>query len=159
MDEQRERARRAVTETLEATGLDVDEVGDDRWMTVLAGEWKRTIPVLLHLDERSLAVTSLFTGVPDEGHAEVYALLLHRNQRRLPVHFALDDEGDIVLTGSLPLVAVDRAAVDALLGALLATADETFNQVLRAGFAGYIEHEQAWREKNGLPPNPVSTQG
>jgi hypothetical protein len=151
----RDQARDVLLSTLEAAEVDVDEVGEDRWMTMLAGEWKRTIPLLLDLDERTLKLTSLFAGVPDEGHEEVYRILLQRNQRPQPVHFALDDEGDLIIVGSVPLVAVDAQQIDELLGAVLTLADETFNQVLRTGFASYLEAEQRWREKAGLPPNPV----
>jgi hypothetical protein len=151
----RDAARDALLGTLEANDLAIQEVGEDRWMTMLSGEWKRTIPLLFDLEERSLRVTSLLAGVPDEGHAEVYRILLQRNQRPLPVHFALDDEGDLVLVGQLPLAAVDERAIDELLGAVLTLSDETFNQVLRAGFASYLEGEQRWRAKAGLPPNPV----
>jgi hypothetical protein len=152
----RDQVRVTLLAALDDAGLAVEEVGEDRWMTLLSGEWKRTIPVLIDLDERSLKVTSLLAGAPDEGHAEVYRILLHRNQRPLPVHFALDDEGDVILTGSLPLVAADARALDELLGTVLTLSDETFNQVLRAGFATYIDAEQRWRAKVGLPPNPVS---
>lgn len=145
--------------TLEANQLPVDRVGGPKRMTMLEGQWKRTIPVLFHVDERTLKVTTLLSGAPDEGHAEVYAILLHRNERLGPLHFALDDEGDVVLTGALPLAVVDEDALDQLLGLILVTCDEVFNQVLRAGFAGYIEVEQAWRARNDLPANPVSTQG
>lgn len=155
----RDRVRGLLLATLEAAGLAVDEVGDDRWMTMLSGQWKRTIPLLLDLEERSLKLTSLLAGVPDEGHEEVYRLLLHRNQRPLPVHFALDDEGDIVLVGTLPLAAVDAPALDQLLGAVLSVSDETFNSVLRTGFASYIAAEQRWRARTGQAPNPVSTEG
>ena len=152
----RDQVRATLLAALDDAGLAVEQVGEDRWMTLLSGEWKRTIPVLIDLDERSLKVTSLLAGAPDEGHAEVYRILLHRNQRPLPVHFALDDEGDVILTGSLPLVAADARALDELLGTVLTLSDETFNQVLRAGFATYIDAEQRWRAKVGLPPNPVS---
>jgi hypothetical protein len=148
-------ARAVLLATLERAGLEVDEVGDHRWTTMLAGEWKRTIPVLLELGDRRLTVTSLFSGAPDEGHEQVYRLLLQRNQRSGGVHFALDDEGDLVLLGSLPLAAVDEAGVDELLGQVLDTADRTFNPVLRAGFATYLAAEQRWRAGAGLPPNPV----
>lgn len=151
----RDAARRALLATLVDADLAVTDVGEDRWMTLLAGEWKRTIPVLLHLDERSLKVTSLLAGVPDEGHVDVYRILLQRNQRPLPVHFALDDEGDLILTGALPLEVVDERRVDELLGAVLTLCDETFDQVLRAGFGSYLDVEQRWRAKVGLPPNPV----
>lgn len=145
-----------LVETLQASGLDVDEVGEQRWMTVLAGEWKRTLPVLFHLDERNLRVSALLCGVPDEGHDEVYGLVLHRNERLTWVHYALDDEGDIVLVGAIPRQVLSAEVIDEVLGQLLATADATFNAVLRAGFATYIEAEQAWRARNGMSPNPVS---
>jgi hypothetical protein len=153
--EPRANARSVLLATLEAAGLEVTPVGEDRWMTMLAGEWKRTIPVLITLGERRLTVTSLFASDPDEQHAEVYRLLLQRNQRSGPVHFALDDEGDLILTGGVLSVAVDAEVVDELLGRLLLLADETFNQVLRTGFASYLDTEQRWRAKVGLPPNPV----
>jgi len=151
--------RTLLLETLEAAGLAVTEVGDNRWMTMLEGEWKRTIPLLLTLKDRRLTATSLFAGVPDEGHEEVYRILLQRNQRPGPVHFALDDEGDLILTGSLPLAAIDAETLDELLGQVLVLSDETFNQVLRAGFATYLAAEQRWRAKAGLPPNPVGGPG
>ena len=151
----RDEARKVLLAGLEAADLEVDEVGEDKWMTMLSGEWKRTIPLLLHLDEHSLKLTSLFAGVPDEGHEEVYRLLLQRNQRPQPVHFALDDEGDLIITGMVPLAALDADRVDELLGAVLTLADETFNQVLRTGFASYLEAEQRWRAKNDMAPNPV----
>ncbi|MFO7779952.1 MAG: YbjN domain-containing protein [Nitriliruptoraceae bacterium] len=155
VEDDRDRARRVLLDGLAAAGLEVTEVGDGRWMTMLEGEWKRTIPLLVELGDRRLTITSLFSGVPDEGHAEVYRILLQRNQRPGPVHFALDDEGDLILTGALPLVALDGAALDELLGQVLTMADETFNQVLRTGFASYLDAEQRWRASAGLPPNPV----
>ncbi len=151
----RDQARQVLLDGLADADLEVTEVSEDRWMTMLAGEWKRTIPVLFHLEDRSLSFTSLFSGVPDEGHAEVYRILLHRNQRSGPVHFALDDEGDLILTGELPLAALDARMLDEVLGSLLSLDDETFNQVLRTGFATYLEAEQRWRAGAGMPPNPV----
>ncbi|MEX2324994.1 MAG: YbjN domain-containing protein [Nitriliruptoraceae bacterium] len=153
-DRDQEHAELIVT-SLASAQLQVEQVGEHQWMTVLSGDYKRTIPVMIELDERSLNVTSLFTGVPDEGHAQVYRLLLQKNQRPRPVHFALDDAGDIVLVGQLPRRALDTATFESLLGALLTMADETFNQVLRTGFVGYLAAEQRWRERAGLPPNPV----
>jgi hypothetical protein len=158
-DDLRTRARQVVLGVLADNDLEVAEVGEDKLLTQLSGEWKRTIPLLLHVDERSLKLTSLLAGVPDEGHVDVYRILLSRNQRPLPVHFGLDDEGDLILTGAVPLEVVDAARVDELLGLVLTLSDETFNAVLRAGFSDYIATEQAWRSKVGLPPNPVTNSG
>jgi hypothetical protein len=144
-----------LTALLSGADLPFEQVDERRYLTMLSGEWKRTIPVLFELDERSLRVTSLLAGVPDEGHEAVYRILLQRNQRPLPVHFALDDEGDLILVGRLPRAAIDERSLDELLGAILTLSDETFNQILRAGFAGYLHAEQRWRERVGLPPNPV----
>ena len=155
----RDEHRKLIVDVLEAADLDVDEVGEHRWMTMLAGQWKRTIPLLLDLDERSLRLTSLLCGAPDEGHEAVYELVLHRNEKLTWVHFALDDEGDVVLVGAIPREVLTADVLDEVLGQILLTSDETYNSVLRAGFATYIEAEQSWREKAGLPPNPVSTEG
>lgn len=144
-----------ITAVLQARDLDVDEVGENKWMTMLSGEWKRTIPVMFHLDEHRLRVSSLFCGQPDEGHAEVYELLLHRNERPGWIHFALDDEGDVVLVGQVPREVLDEKVLDEVLGQVLVVSDETFNAVLRRGFSTYLAAEQRWRKKNDLPPNPI----
>lgn len=148
-------AQQVVLSALEAADLPVDRVGEHRWMTMLTGEWKRTIPLLIELDERNLKVTSLFSGEVDEGQAAVFELLLQRNQRSGPVHFALDDTGNIVLVGAVPLEVVTAERFDELLGVVLELSDRTFNSVLRTGFAGYLAAEQRWRRGAGLPPNPV----
>ncbi len=153
------RAADTIGDTLAELGLDVDHVGEAQWMTMLSGEWKRTIPVLFTIGDRSVRVTSLLAGRPDENHGEVHALLLHRNQDTGWVHFALDDDGNVVLTGRIPHAAVSSASIDELLGEVLAVSDATFNSVLRAGFEHYIDAEQRWRAANDMPPNPVSTQG
>jgi hypothetical protein len=148
-------ARGLIVEVLAEVGLPLVVVGEDRFMTQLAGEHKRTIPVLLHLDERSVKISTLVAGAPDEQQAAVHRLLLHRNQRPAPVHFAIDDEGDLLLVGRVPLVALDAQALDELLGLVLAMADDVFDRVLAVGFASYLEAEQRWRAREGLPPNPV----
>jgi hypothetical protein len=150
------RASTVVSEGLASAELEAEMVGPRTWMTVLSGQWKRTLPVMLRVEERSLYVSALLCGEPDERHAEVYGYLLRRNQRPSPIRFALDDDGDVVMIGWVPLVALDATSFDRLLGEILTTADEVFNAVLRRGFAGYIEAEQRWRAAQGLPPNPVS---
>jgi len=155
VSEARAAARRLVGRTLVDAGLPVTVVGEDRFLTELAGEHKRTIPVLLHVDERSLKVSSLLAGRPDEQHDVVHRLLLNRNQRPAPVHFAVDDEGDLLLVGRVPLTVLDESALDELLGLVLAMADDVFDRVLTLGFASYVDAEQRWRAREGLPPNPV----
>ncbi|MBW3576847.1 MAG: YbjN domain-containing protein [Actinobacteria bacterium] len=151
----RDAARHVVTAGLDAADLPHHQVAPDAWTTVLSGERKRTLPLVLTVDDRSLRVEALLCGRPDENHAGVYRYLLQRNRKHLPVHFALGDDGDVILTGAIPLATLEATSFDQLLGAVLATADEVFDAVLRLGFASYIAAEQRWRAVNDLPPNPV----
>jgi hypothetical protein len=136
--------------------LTVERAGGDGWSTVLAGERKRTIPMRLSVGDRTLIVESHFMRAPDENADRLYELLLKRNQRSYVLRFCIYDSGDVALVAVLPLVAVTADEVDRIAGALLATADETYNAALRLGFTSYIEREQAWREQAGLDRNPIS---
>jgi len=147
--------RAALPDAIAALGLSVVAVSDAMWMTVLEGVNKRTLPVSLAVKERSLVVSAFLSAPPDEGHAEVYRLLLSRNQHTSLVHFALDDAGQLVINGRIPLVALDVYDIDTVLGAVLALADDVFPTVLTRGFASYIAAEQQWRANAGLPANPI----
>lgn len=134
----------------------VERLDRDRWFTVLRGEHKRTIPVLLRLGEEHLDVQSFFLAPPDENHAAIYRYLLQRNTRTYLLRFALSPAGDVLLVGLVPRAALDAGLVDRLLGQVLAAADEAFDPALRLGFASYIEREQAWRTRVGAPRNPIT---
>jgi hypothetical protein len=123
---------------------------------MLHGEHKRTVGVTVSIGDHTLIVQSFFMRAPDDDAAAVYALLLRRNLRSYTLRFALHPDGDVLLVGVVPLEAVTDVELDRVLGQLLAIADETFNEALRLGFAGYIEREQAWRSAAGLPRNPIS---
>lgn len=153
------RAAQVLTATLEAAELPANRVAEWQWMTMLTGEFKRTIPVVVRVGHRSVRVSSLLAGRPDEQLDEVHSHLLHRNQEARWVHYALDDAGDIILTGRVVHAAWSGEVCGEVLGEVLLVQDAAFNGVLRMGFATYIEVEQRWRAANGLPPNPVSTHG
>ena len=86
---------------------------------------------------------------PDENHERVYRWLLERNLRLYAVAFAVDRLGDIYLDARLPLAAVTSDELDRLLGAVLSTADESFNAILELGFASSIRKEWEWRKLRG----------
>lgn len=136
--------------------LEVERLGEHGWFTRLTGEQKRTIPVYLRLGAHELAIESFFMAAPDERADEVYALLLRRNTRTYTVRFALDDTGDVLLVGVIPIAAVTADELDRTLGQLLVAADETYAPALRTGFAAYIAREQTWRASVGAPRNPIS---
>ena len=148
-------ARAVVERWLAANDVDAEREGE-RWTLMLHGERKRTLGVTLSLGDHTLIVQSFFMRAPDEDSAAVYALLLRRNLRSYTLRFALHPDGDVLLVGVVPLEAVTDVELDRVLGQLLAVADETFDEALRLGFAGYIQREQAWRSASGLPRNPIT---
>ena len=150
------RARQAVADWFAGQPeLSSERVGDG-WLTVLAGERKRTLPVFLEVGERTLSLQALFMTAPEESQADLYAFFLRRHLRSYVVRFALDADGDVLLVGVLPVEAVTVEELDRVLGQLLQLADDTYLEAVRMGFASYIEREQAWREKAGLGRNPIS---
>jgi hypothetical protein len=136
--------------------LEVERVGDGGWLTVMAGERKRTVPVYLELGAHNCVIESFFMSAPDERHDEVYRYLLQRNLRSYTLRFALYDTGDVVILGVVPRHALTAEELDRTMGQLLTLADETYWPAIRLGFESYIDREQAWREKVGMGRNPIS---
>lgn len=136
--------------TLEALGVDYEQVDAGACLVPLRGEHKLVTNAMLTVGDGALVVEAFFMRRPDDNVDEVHALLLRRNLRMFGVHFALDTLGDIYLIGRLPLVTINAADLDTVLGAVLTAADECFNPAIALGFSAAIRAEQAWRDKNGL---------
>lgn len=136
--------------------LGVERAGAQGWFTTLAGERKRTIGMYLSVGDHTLIIESHFMRAPDENAEALYQQLLMRNQRTYVLRFCVYESGDVMLVGVVPLAAITPEEVDRIAGALLTTADESYNTALRLGFASYIEREQAWRQDRGLGRNPIS---
>ena len=144
-----------LVDALKAFDLEPEPVGDDRVMVAVSGQWRRSMPVLLDVEERHLRFRALRASALDENHEQAYRYALQRNERAHDVRFALDGDGNVLLVGRLPLAVVDEQRLDELLGELVQTADETFNQLLGTGFEGYVEREKAWRRSAGVGDNPA----
>ena len=149
-------AAEAIDAWFAQSDTEVERLGDNGWLTVLAGDRKRTIPVYLELGQHTMIVESFFMTAPDERHDEVYRYLLQRNLRTYTLRFALYDSGDVMLVGVVPRHAITVDELDRTMGQLLTVADESYWAAIRMGFTAYIEREQAWREKVGLGRNPIS---
>ena len=139
----------AIQAALDSLGLTYEHPEPGAYLVRLAGEHKLVTLTWLIAGEHSLQVEAFFCRQPDENHAAFYRFLLERNARMYGVHFALDQTGDVYLTGRLPLSATSETEIDTLLGCVLTYSDETFNEALRIGFASAILREWAWREKRG----------
>lgn len=149
----------ALVDALTAFGLEPEPVGEDRLMVALSGQWRRSMPVLFDVEERHLRFRALLASALEENHEAAYRYALQRNERAHDVRFALDGDHNVLLVGRLPLEVVGEPALDELLGELVQTADETFNQLLGTGFEGYVEREKAWRRTAGVADNPAFPSG
>jgi hypothetical protein len=138
-----------VRDYLVAQGLEYDEPRPGVFFFSLPGETKLATPVRVDVGAHHVALHAFVCRNPDENHERVYRWLLERNLKTYGVAFAVDRLGDIFLDGRLPLSAVTAQELDGLLGALLTTADESFNTLLQLGFAESIRAEWRWRRERG----------
>ena len=133
---------------LDAEGLEHERTGNT-FVVVLPGRAKLRTTVSLELGEHALTVNAFVCRRPDENAGAVHRWLLQQNTRLFAVSFALDRLGDIYLVGHLPVRGLAEDDLDRLLGAVLQATDESFNTILRLGFASAIEREHAWRRSRG----------
>lgn len=124
-------------------------VEDGEYVVSLPGEKKLKTVCSLRLGEVDLTATAFVIRHPDENAEKFYAHLLRANLRTPGLAYAIDKLGDVYVTGRLPLTAVDEAALDRLLGTVLASADGPFNDLLVIGFLTSMKKEWAWRISRG----------
>jgi len=138
-----------LAELLEAEGLEHERPEPHRFVIVLPGRTKLRTTVSMSVGPQALTINAFVARRPDENAEAVYRWLLQQNTRMLGVAFALDSLGDIYLAGHVPVAGLGPDDLDRLLGAVLRAADESFNVILRLGFASAIRRERAWRESRG----------
>ena len=134
---------------LEAEGIEHERPEPHRFVIVLPGQAKLRTTVSMAVGPQALSINAFVARRPDENVEGVYRWLLQQNTRMLGVAFALDSLGDIYLAGRIPVSGIGPEDLDRLLGAVLRASDESFNTILRLGFATSIRRERAWRESRG----------
>ena len=138
-----------LAELLEAEGLEYERPEPHRFVLVLPGRAKLRTTVSMAVGPQALTVNAFVARRPDENAEAVYRWLLQQNTRMLGIAFALDSLGDIYLAGRIPISGISSDDLDRLLGSVLRASDESFNTILRLGFATAIRRERAWRESRG----------
>jgi hypothetical protein len=132
-------------------GIEFTEPTQGVFSFALPGERKLQTAVRLDVGPHALGCHAFVCRAPDENHETVYRWLLQKNLRTYAVSFAIDRLGDIYLDARLPLAVVTPDELDRILGAVLTTADESFNVLLELGFASSIRKEWEWRKLRGEP--------
>jgi len=149
VSDERDRVAELIRRLCAERELAVDPTGRWSYAVVLPGEHKLKTVCNLIVGEHSVRAEAFVMRQPDERREEVWAWLLRRNARLPGVAFAIDAAGDIYLTGRLSLAAVTPDELDRLLGAVLTTADDSFDALLELGFADAIRREWRWRRERG----------
>ncbi|MGY0024931.1 YbjN domain-containing protein [Streptomyces sp. cg35] len=142
-------AAEIVEATLKDAELEWESPEQGSYVVKLPGTRKLSTTLSLRLGRHSLSLNAFVIRHPDENEAGVHRWLLERNLRLYGVSYAVDQLGDVYLTGKLPLAAVTPDELDRLLGSVLEAADGAFNTLLELGFATAIRREYAWRVSRG----------
>jgi len=114
---------------------DPTETSEPRWYVRLRGEEKEHITIWLTLGQRTLRYEAYVLPAPQENVAAVHELVLRRNDRLVGAHFAIGVEDAIFLRGELPLVALDEAELDRVIGSLYQYVEANFPALIRLAFA------------------------
>jgi hypothetical protein len=138
-----------VRRTLDERELAYEEAQPGAFLVKLPGSHKLATMTWLVVGDHSLHVEAFFCRKPDENEVGLYRWLLERNARMFAVAFAIDNVGDVYLTGRLPLAAVTPDDIDRVLGSVLTYSDEWFDKALELGFKTSIQKEWDWRVKRG----------
>src|SRR5712671_6779747 len=101
-----EEAAAAIEAALRELDLGWESPQPGSYLAKLEGQHKLATMTWLIAGRHSLHVEAFFCRQPDEDHARFYRFLLERNGRMYGVHFAVDERGDVYLTGRLPLASV-----------------------------------------------------
>lgn len=131
--------------------LPLEKTGDRSYVVTLPGTHKLKTNVNLIIGEQALRLEAFVIRQPDENREAFWAWLLRRNSKLHGVAYTIDTNGDVYLTGRLPLAAVTEETLDQLFGAVLSAADEPFDTLLELGFSSAIRREWAWRISRGEP--------
>lgn len=152
-------------DVLHDTGVRFERVEAGAYVVHLHGRRRPSTLLWLLAGEQAVAVEAFVMhvvavdGQPlDTGPLHRY--LLARNLRLREVHFALDDVGDVFLTGSVPHASVDADGLDRLLGEVLQLLEETQDALVRTAYGDRLDSDAALAAKvlaDGAGRRPAGT--
>jgi hypothetical protein len=156
-----ERLDGVLLDVLSELGVTRERVEAGAYVVTLPGAQGRSTLVWLVAGEQRVAVEAFVLHVIDvRDPAPLHRWLLARNLRLRSVGFCLDDVGDVFLTGSLPLAAVDVATVDRVLGEVVQLVDEGTPALLRLAYGDRLASDEALAAKvlaDGAGRRPAGT--
>lgn len=133
--------------TVEAVLADHPEVASrrldpTRWSLVLPGTIRLAIPVAIEVGPTTTQLTSFLLRGPRPPFgrpAELHRLLLRRNLATRRLHFALDQDDDVVLVARLPTVALSEQELEQTLAEILTVSESAFEALVHLAYPGVFK--------------------
>ena len=151
-------------DALTDVGARIERVEAGAYVVSLAGSRRPHTLVWLIAGEQAVAVEAFVMHVievPDPGR--LHRHLLARNLRRRSVHYAVDDVGDVFLTGSIPLAAITHGGadhLDLLLGEVLQALEDDQDALVALTYGDRLATDPALAAKvraDGAGRRPAGT--
>ena len=140
-------------------GVALERVEAGAYVVTLPGE--RATLVWLIAGEQRVSVEAFVLHLIDVREpGPLHRWLLARNLRLRTVSFALDEVGDVFLTGSVPHAAVDVETVDRVLGEVVDLVAEGTPALLRLAYGDRLAADEALAAKvlaDGAGRRPAGT--
>ena len=108
---------------------------EPRWYVRLRGDEKEHITIWLTLGQRTLRYEAYVLPAPQENVAAVYEMALRRNDKLVGAHFAIGVEDALFLRGEVPLMWLNEAELDRIIGSLYTYTEQAFPSLVRLAFA------------------------
>lgn len=105
-----------------------------RWYLRFGCEGRDATTIYFDLRQRSLWYEVYFMPDPPANHLELYRWLLKRNQTMYGARFSLGSDGDVYLTGRIPLEHLTIDELDRTIGVIYETVETWFQPAIQMGF-------------------------
>jgi Putative bacterial sensory transduction regulator len=117
------------------SSVEYAEEVEGRWAVRVRQEARDATTVWFTIGQRSVEYEAYVLPAA-EGSSELFEQALQRNMRAWRAHFALDQEGGLVLRGRLAQSQVNDLELDLALGEIYDAIEVTFRPLLRSLLAG-----------------------
>ena len=148
-------------DVLSEIGVPFERVEAGAYVVELHGARRPRTLVWLLAGEHAVGVEAFVVHVIEvQDTAPLHRHLLARNLRRRTVHYAVDDVGDVFLTGSLAHASLDVAGVDRVLGEVLQALEDDQAALLSLAYGDRLERDPALAAKvlaDGAGRRPAGT--
>lgn len=103
------------------------EMVEGRWAVRMRQTVREATTVWWDVGERSIRAEAYVLPAPESGGVDVYRLCLLRNAVLWRVHYALDDEGAVVIRGRISVAEANAERLDLMLAEIYEQVELTFS--------------------------------